>query len=251
MSSEIFYDKAFISVPGGYIPIANHGSSNCFDISWSGREVPEKHWSVLNYPDYGKMVFTAEEMQGVSEVYEAASTNNRGGTRKSRYRSFEEGEFGRWILAGMKSAHTVEEYQQYGNTVVLIDYSGEIWKKIPIFTTEDLLRRLEEYKGKTDFSIGFFDSRHVNHPPVRKKRNKAPYDFEQAPEFYVLRGKNGYFVKRSSRRFWTIKNENPHSQSVRKFKTEKEAQKYLEDNQRFFTACAFEIERVQNGRDPA
>lgn len=89
----------------------------------------------------------------------------------------------------MKSAHTVEEYQQYGNTVVLIDYSGEIWKKIPIFTTEDLLRRLEEYKGKTDFSIGFFDSRHVNHPPVRKKRNKAPYDFEQAPNLCAERKK--------------------------------------------------------------
>lgn len=74
----------------------------------------------------------------------------------------------------MKSAHTVEEYQQYGNTVMLIDYSGEIWKKIPIFTTEDLLRRLEEYKGRTDFSIGFFDSRHVNHPPVRNKGTKHP-----------------------------------------------------------------------------
>ncbi|QQQ95131.1 hypothetical protein [Blautia pseudococcoides] len=32
MSSEIFYDKAFIRVGEKYIPIVNHGSSNCFDI---------------------------------------------------------------------------------------------------------------------------------------------------------------------------------------------------------------------------
>ena len=25
--------------------------------------------------------------------------------------------FGRWILAGMKSAHTVEDYRKHGNTV--------------------------------------------------------------------------------------------------------------------------------------
>ena len=32
MSSEIFYDKAFIRVDDRYIPVVNHGSSNCFEI---------------------------------------------------------------------------------------------------------------------------------------------------------------------------------------------------------------------------
>lgn len=50
MSSEIFYDKAFIRVDNRYIPVVNHGSSNCFDFDSRGREIPEKHWSVLNYP---------------------------------------------------------------------------------------------------------------------------------------------------------------------------------------------------------
>ncbi|MFR1480866.1 MAG: hypothetical protein ACLSB9_36905 [Hydrogeniiclostridium mannosilyticum] len=49
MSSEIFYDKAFILVGEKYIPVVNHGSSNCFDFDSRGREIPEKHWSVLNY----------------------------------------------------------------------------------------------------------------------------------------------------------------------------------------------------------
>ena len=244
MSSEIFYDRAFIKVPGGYIPIVNCGSSNCFDISWTGREIPEKHWIVLNYPNYGKMVFTAEEMQGVAEVNEAINMDNRGGTRKSRYRSFDEGEFGRWILAGMKTAHTVEEYSKHGNTVILLDRSEEMWRKIPIHSTDELLEKLQEYHGRRDFDIGFDNDRHVTHPPVRSKGQS--FDFSTVSEFYVLySAKQGYFVKRSSKRIWTFKNAGPHASSVRKFKTEKAAEKYLADNQDFFSECAFLVERVR------
>ncbi len=245
MSSEIFYDKAFIKVPNGYIPIANHGSSNCFDISLSGREIPEKHWSVLNYPNYGKMIFTADEMKDVAATYEAANMSNRGGIRKSRYHSFDEGEFGRWILAGIKTAHTVEEYRQYGNTVVLVDRSDDIWRKIPIHSTDELLEKLQEYHGRRDYDIGFENDRYVTHPPMQVKREML--DYSKMPEFYVLRAKQGYFVKRSSRRIWFAKNISPHSQSIRKFKNEKAAQKYLTDNQHFFSKCTFEIECIRNG----
>ena len=54
MSSEIFYDKAFIRVGDKYIPVVNHGSSNCFEVTARGREIPEKYWSVLNYPHTGR-----------------------------------------------------------------------------------------------------------------------------------------------------------------------------------------------------
>ena len=248
MSSEIFYDKAFIKVPDGYITVANHGSSNCFDFSWSGREIPEKHWSVLNYPNYGKMIFTADEMKEVAEVYEEANMNNRGGTKKSRYRSFDEGEFGRWILAGTKTAHTVEEYRKYGNTVVLIDYSGDVWRKISLHSTDELMDKLKEYNGRKDFSIGFENDRHVTHPPVRSKRQ--PFDYSKVSEFFVLRAEKGYFVKRSSRKIWFARYKDPRSQSIRKFQTEKAARKYLANNQEFFSKCVFEIERIQNGGVP-
>ena len=69
MSSEIFYDKAFIKVGDGYIPLVNHGSSNCFDISCHGREIPEKHWSVLNYPYPGRFIFTPEEIHQIADAY--------------------------------------------------------------------------------------------------------------------------------------------------------------------------------------
>lgn len=44
----------------------------------------------------------------------------------------------------MKSAHTVEEYKKYGNTVVVIDYSDSYWRKHSVFTTEELVEKLKE-----------------------------------------------------------------------------------------------------------
>ena len=97
MSSEIFYDKAFIRVEEKYIPVVNHGSSNCFEFDSRGREIPEKTWSVLNHPYMERMLFTADEIREIADFYEEISMSNRGGTKKSRNRSFEENEFRRWI----------------------------------------------------------------------------------------------------------------------------------------------------------
>lgn len=101
MSSEIFYTRGFIKVNEFIIPVANHGASNCFDISHSGREIPERYWSVLNYPHSEKILHTLDEMESVARVYEQANTRNRGGTRISRNRAFDVGEFGRWIRKGV------------------------------------------------------------------------------------------------------------------------------------------------------
>lgn len=244
MSSEIFYDKAFIRVGEKYIPVVNHGSSNCFDFDFDGREVPEKHWSVLNYPHRNKMLFTADEMQEIADTYEAASMDNYGGTRKSRNRPFEEGEFRRWILAGMKSAYTVEDYGKFGNKVVIIDYDDDRWQKHPVATTDALLEKIQELTGRS-IGVTFMDDRHVTHPPMRRKG--TPTDCSTLPEYYVLRSAQGYFVKRSSKRIWLTRYREPRASQVRKFKTEKAARKYLDDNQKSFARFAFEVECVQNG----
>ena len=102
MSSEIYYDRAYIRVGDRFIPVVNHGSSNCFDFDACGREVPEKHWSVLNYTFHGRQLFTEEEIRQIAAIYEAANSDNRDGIRKSRNRSFDVGEFGRWIMNGIK-----------------------------------------------------------------------------------------------------------------------------------------------------
>lgn len=79
MSSEIYYDRAYIRVGDRFIPVVNHGSSNCFDFDACGREVPEKHWSVLNYTFHGRQLFTEEEIRQIAAIYEAANSDNRDG----------------------------------------------------------------------------------------------------------------------------------------------------------------------------
>ncbi len=244
MSSEILYDRAFIRVGEQYIPVVNHGSSNCFDFDRRGREIPEKHWSVFQYPYRDKLLFSEEEIKQIAEAHEAASVNNYGGTRKSRNRAFEAGEVRRWLLNGMKSAHTVEEYRRYGNTAAVIDYDEPVWRKHFVSTTEELLEKMQELTGRR-IGVTFMDDRHVTHPPVRRKG--TPPDYSTLPEYYVLRSEQGYFIKRSSRHVWFTRRQTPRDSQVRKFKTETAARKYLDDNQKFLARFTFEVECVQNG----
>lgn len=246
MSSEIYYDRAYIRVGDRFIPVVNHGSSNCFDFDACGREVPEKHWSVLNYTFHGRQLFTEEEIRQIAAIYEAANSDNRDGIRKSRNRSFGVGEFGRWIMNGMKTAHTMEEYRACGNTVVVVEYAEPVWKKHVVYTTKQLLDKLCELDGKP-ISVSFWDNRTVMHPPTRRKNDSLNHN--ELPEYYVLRADQGFFVKRSSRRIWFARKIPPTAASVRKFRTEKAAQRYLDDNAKFFAKIAFQIEHIQNGGD--
>lgn len=152
------------------------------------------------------------------------------------------GEFGRWLLAGLKSAHTVEEYRAYGNSVVVIDYERN-WSKASIASTAELLALLDQREGD-HISIGFADDRHIFYPKTTGK--KQPFDFGTLDRYYVLQSEQGFFVKRSSRRVWTTLI--GHAECVKKFKTETEVQKYLTANHAFFSACkcAFAVKCVEN-----
>lgn len=244
MSSEIYYDRAFIRVDGRYIPIVKHGSSNCFEFEPFGREVPENQWSVLNYGFHGQLLFTEEEIWQIAARYEEFNSDNRGGVRKSRNRSFEVGEFGRWIAGGMKTAYTVEEYTACCNTVIVVEHTEPVWEKHVVHTTEELLSKLCELDGKS-ISVSYRKNQKFTHPHTRRKSNS--WDLSKLSGFYVLRADNGYFVKRSTRRIWFARNIPPTAASVRKFRTEKAAQRYLDDNARFFAKIAFRVEYVQNG----
>lgn len=85
------------------------------------------------------------------------------------------------------------------------------------------------------------------YPPTRRKNDSLNHN--ELSEYYVLRADQGFFVKRSSRRIWFARKIPPTAASVRKFRTEKAAQRYLDDNAQFFAKIAFQIEHIQNGGD--
>lgn len=100
----------------------------------------------------------------------------------------------------MRNAHTVEEYTAYGNTVIIMDY-GNNYRTHPVRTTEELLATLEEMKGKS-IDVSFLDERQVHRPPLRK--GVPPLTSTYWTDIMSF-PQNGYFVKRSSRRFWCAK----------------------------------------------
>lgn len=239
MSSEVYYDKAFISVGGLFIPLVCRGSTNTYEFSAQGRAVAERYWSVLDLPYRGRLLFTSEEIQKIAETYEGFSNSNRGGMRRNRNSAFEAGEFQRWFLAGLKNAHTIEEYRQYGNSIVLTDRNTQ--KKTYASTTEAFLTALSRI-GEQNADIRFDSCRSFYHPPRVRKQSK----FDKLKQFYVLRAWSGYFVKRTRHGVMTIRTADPTVATVRKFRTERAAQKYMAENAPSFSRVPFSVECVQS-----
>lgn len=246
MSSEIFYDRAFIRVNDKFIPVVNLGSNNCFEISLSGREVPEKNWCCVSYPFKDRQIFTAEEIREIAEAHDEISRRDPGLIRRSRNKCFKDREFFRWFTGGMKTAHTVEEYTEFGNTVIVLDCSVDPWRKIQIKTTEGLLQAIEALSGKS-ISVSFENNRKIFRPHARRIRNKT--DYGSLPCYYVLKTEGGnYYCKRSSKRIWFTNKSNLDSLNshIKKFKTEKEAVKYLDNNREIFEKYGMQPEKIEN-----
>lgn len=171
MSYEIYYDRAFIKVNEGLIPLVNQGSNNTWEIGRHGRDIPEKNWQVLNWHRRSQLIFSKEEIEAIATDYEEISQSS-GTCFKTRYRPFEAGEFGRWILCGFRSAYTVEEYIRYGNQLEINDYSGEYgnWRQYPFSNTAELLALVEKLKGRPLLNVHFLDNRQVYRPKYMKVR---------------------------------------------------------------------------------
>lgn len=241
MSSEILYDIAFIEVGKQYIPIINQGSSNCYEYNQDGRKVRERYWHVLNLGCRGKILFSRDDIEKTAKYFEAINEDNKGLLRPSRYMEFKTGELERWILSGIKSALTVEEYHDAGNRVLVTDCSREPYKTVYVKTTDQLLEALGNFKGSKEIHVGFLDSRHVYRPFQRKVR-----PVKEREKFYVLRGIWGYFQRyRGQKVFFTSV---LSDRSVRKFSTEKAAQKYLADRVAILGEEQLDIECIERER---
>ena len=95
--------------------------------------VPQKSWSVLNWKQPDRVLFSATEISKIAKDYERNHQEN-GMSFKSRYKPFEIGEFEKWIVGGMKHSHTIEEYRSVGNIINVVDYPNgriERWRRQP------------------------------------------------------------------------------------------------------------------------
>ena len=242
MSYEIYYDRAYIRVGEQFVPLVNQGSNNSWEYNCYGRAVPSKNWQVLNWQHRGQLLFTAEEVRSQAALYE--DSHQRSGTcYKTRNVSFNPGEFGRWIVNGMKNAYTIEEYASFGNVIYANDYSNSKsskWEQHYFRTTAEFLALLEQLRGSESLNVCFGNNREV-YRPVKHRPKPKPLDYQSLAEYFVLKFDLGYFVKWTKYGFkYAFAASVP---SVRKFQKEPNAVKYLAKYQERFTQ-PFTVERV-------
>ena len=243
MSYEIFYDRAFVRVgKDNFVPMVNQGSNNSWEPGFNGRDLPEKTWQVLNYKNRGKLVYTAAEIREIAKDFERISQED-GTCYKSRHRQFAPGEFERWINNGMKSAFTMEEYIEHGNTPFIVYYSDEAqeWERCYFDTTEKFLQLLEQIGPGRDLNMGFLNERSVSRP-FRARSKRQNVDYRTLEIYYVLQYQSGYFCKWTKRGF--LYTAYADSASSRKFKTEKDAQRYLDKYKGRFGKTELAIKRI-------
>jgi hypothetical protein len=257
MSYDIIYKRQFIKVDDKrVIPMIQYGSNNTYEGRWGnkGRAKRARDWERYEYKLPNPMV-TLEEMltaQQTSRLTMMEQYINYTDERWSRFSSIQmygKGyiTFQQWanfFKNGFKDALTVEELAEYRIylKMYLSTYSLEDTvkrgydAKAPVIfgTTEELIEKVtewEDYYGELKGRIRFillcddwnFEALRRNKAPKRTKHEKTRTEVD---EYYVLKclEVQGYLVKytRSGYRYSYY----PDSYSTKKFRTEKEAEKY-------------------------
>lgn len=245
MSYEIYYDRAFIQVGDRYVPLVNHGSNNAWECL-RRRDVPEKNWNVLNWRNRSILLYSMDELRDIAADYERISQES-GTCFKTRNTPFAKGEFERWIINGIRSAHTIEDYVSYGNRMFILDYSDKIedWKEYPFATTEEFLGLIDCLAQRACLSVKFGNNRKVYRPKMHRASSRRP-DLSSLLEFFVLRASYNnstiYFARFLKSGF--LYTTSSSASDTKCFRSETEAVGYLEKYKDRLTRYAFTPERV-------
>ncbi|WP_394555250.1 hypothetical protein C1N61_26290 (plasmid) [Priestia aryabhattai] len=223
MNYEIIYNRQFIVVGDRYIPLFQHGNSGQFKLTLNGKKTPVKTWSVFNKDKTNKILFSERE------IFELANSYNSYNFYRTRNSSFKEGEFKRWFVNGTNTAKSIEYFTEHGNTLVIVEASSGSEKEHPITSTIELLETLDKVKNKsviiedgiTQLNLRF-NEQNLNLP--RQQRNRSEY--KEYPFYFVLSSNEGYYIRKLNSKCLCSKDKDRHS-VARKFKTEKDAEKYL------------------------
>ena len=261
MGYEIIYKKAFIRIDDKFIPIIQYGSNNCWETIWTSkgyRDCPEKNWGVWFYTREGKyqsqLLFNTEQIKEIAS--DISKPNSYGETyHKTRYTYFTQQELYNWFVNGMRLAKTVEEYLNMGNSIIfsISDYrkdgngdylTGDDRIDITEYIKSEsgLLEIIEKYKHLVGIENIYFNvsfgSRELHKPKTRRLRKEK----QEVTEAYCIKIDSRYLVKK--RRYGYSYTLNPTSQSVKLFKTEAQAQTYINKYPEFSKAQV----RLLNGR---
>lgn len=228
MSSYLIYDKQFIKLPNEqFLPLVYSGSSNCTEMSSSGRERRERSWNECGYVLDGKRTANLQELVAGCEKYRNGVIE-RNADRDDKYNDKEfgwfsgvgigsspsgttYGQFKGLFTDGCKKAITLEQLiQEHGYiTLKTCTYSedkiiaaGLQPKRLSPTTTDELVAAIQTFTdtyGGFDWYIQMSLSeytrkcmrkRWTKDNPSKTTRTKKTYS-----EAYVLKYEGAMFVR--------------------------------------------------------
>lgn len=236
MSYEIVYNKQFLRIDGKIIPLTLCGSSNCYEPLPNGRQRREREWNAIYICGSNKLI-AVTEMEIMKEIESCCD----GGEYQEHFM-----QYGKWVddkglirffQNGIKNAKTIEELKEeyffkgmYGYFSIWKGMDNIIENRVEINSSEDLRKFLEVAQNRIDnrtdkegiyICLKYYNEKFESRvKPERKAK-------ERLTDFFAIKigNRDSYLVKQTSRRI-------RHSSLcnlTKQYKTEKEANKYVEN----------------------
>lgn len=234
--------KAFIKVDEDrFIPFVRTISSNCFDLNGAhAREdfsLSIAKTQAVTMDDVIAWVEETVHNKANSEYYISQGRTEKDIRDRFGYyttfyvnsnRSMTDKQVVRFFKRGQTDSKTVEEWRELGGIIVMRKYGGE---RFIINTTDELLEKLEEYNN---ISKGYyvyvenldrvFDNMRIENRLTRSRAKLSKTTHTQDHSYAIV--KDGKHLNRLTKRGYNYFMEPTYS--MKKFKTEREAQRYLD-----------------------
>ena len=249
MSYEIVYARQFIKVDNLIIPLVLYGSNNSYVMNYSGRYKRDRNWHPMYLKSNEMIAISEENLMARIESICSGGEYQEYFVRNGKW--VDDKGLIRFFKNGIKDAKTIEEIQ---NTYYVGNLGAylSIWNKsnnsteliTNISTTEELkdfLNKAEErLSNRSEAEQIYVCLRFYSDElkPRQTKEKKKPT--ERLSDFYAVKIEDrGYLTQLTSRRIkYTFS-----SSFSKQFKTEKEANKYINKLKERFS-CDFSVEHI-------
>lgn len=250
MSYEIVYNKQFLNIDGKIIPLTLCGSSNCYELLPNGRQRREREWNAI-YISKGNKQIAATETDIMKEIESCC-----GGEYQEHFM-----QNGKWVddkglirffQNGIKNAKTIEELKEEyffrgmcGYFSIWQEMDNTIENRVEINSSDDLRKFLEAAQNRIDnrtnkegvyICLKYYNEKFESKvKPERKVK-------ERLTDYFAIKvgNRDSYLVKLTSRRIrYTLL-----CDLTKQFKTEKEADKYVEKLKEKGFTCNFLVEHI-------
>lgn len=234
MSYEIVYNKQFLKIDGKIIPLVLHGSNNCYEPLYNGKQRREREWNPFYISGINKpIVATETEIMKEIESY-------CGGEYQDHFM-----QNGKWVddkglirffQNGIKNEKTIEELKEgyffmgmYGYFSVWNGMDNTIENRVEISTSDDLREFLDAAQNRLDkrtekeeiyICLKYYNEKFESRVKLERKAK------ERLTDYFAIKvgNRDNYLVKQTSRRI----RHTSLCNLTKQFKTEREANKYVE-----------------------